>query len=349
MSIAREFHAFETFPALLGSRGLQLQSNIVHLGLWSLGEVVLLALVARQWLRGADVAMHAVGALAWPVLFLKRRGPHNWYLALTKETNSVVAIALASAWMAYMSPPCSSASARVFRDLVTTAAFAAPLGGWEVFVAPAFGWVMQNVFLARAGHESEWSIRHIACIASAVPVGLAALGLQDAVVAMMMRAERKDDRTRDGQHAEIVSRHDEAYTRLPYRLQHTLQLLFNGTLCSAADVSSQEHVSSLSLSLSIALLTAILQVVGTFCIRPSSASRPYHSSAWWRWLQLFDTDSRSLYSPRKFLLMRSQHHYDAACPLFELIRSSPMQLHDSRCATGMECELYRPTRSTRLV
>ncbi len=225
LSVAQEFHAFETFPALFASRGLQLQSNVAHGVLWAACELGLLALTVRRWRSGSDIATLVFGAVALPILFLKRRGPHNWYLALTTETSSVAAIALASTWLICMSPPCSSVSTRLVREIVTTAALAAPLGGWEVILAPAVGWLVQGAFIARAGRESEWSIRHIACIASAVPVALAALGVQDALMARLTR----------------VSLHDDSFARLPYRLQHTLQLLFNGALCSAADVSVRQN------------------------------------------------------------------------------------------------------------
>ena len=95
-----------------------------------------------------------------------------------------------------------------------------PLGGWELVLAPTFGWLAQIAFRWRAGRESDWSVRHIACIIGAVPVGLAALALQDVLLARIMR----------------VVQHDVTPARLPFRLQHTLQLLFNGALCSAADV-----------------------------------------------------------------------------------------------------------------
>jgi hypothetical protein len=204
---------------------LQLQSNVAHGVLWAACELGLIALTAWRWRSGSDISMHAFGSVALPILFLKRRGPHNWYLALTTETSSVTAIALASTWLTCMSPPCVSASTRLFREIVITAALAAPLGGWEVVLAPAVGWFIQNAFIARAGRESEGSIRHIACIASAVPVALVALGVQDAIMARLTR----------------VSLHEDTYTRLPYRLQHTLQLLFNGALCSAADVSIHQN------------------------------------------------------------------------------------------------------------
>jgi hypothetical protein len=118
-----------------------------------------------------------------------------------------------------MSPPCSSAPARVMREVLVTAAFAAPLGGWELLLAPALGWLVQNGLTWRSGREAEWSLRHMAGVLGAVPVGVAVLALQDAV---MSRASQRDV----------------AYLRLPLRLQRTLQLLFNGALCSAADVSA---------------------------------------------------------------------------------------------------------------
>ena len=119
-----------------------------------------------------------------------------------------------------MSPSCPSVSATCLRHLVVTAALATPLGGWELVLAPTFGWLAQIAFRWRAGRESDWSVRHIACIIGAVPVGLAALALQDVLLARIMR----------------VVQHDVTPARLPFRLQHTLQLLFNGALCSAADV-----------------------------------------------------------------------------------------------------------------
>jgi hypothetical protein len=105
------------------------------------------------------------------------------------------------------------------REVFVTAAFAAPLGGWELLLAPALGWLVQNGLTWRAGREAEWSLRHMAGVLGAVPVGMVVLALQDAV---MSRASQRDV----------------AYLRLPLRLQRTLQLLFNGVLCSAADVSA---------------------------------------------------------------------------------------------------------------
>jgi hypothetical protein len=231
------------------------------------------------------LSIHAVGAVALPILFIKRRGPHNWYLVLTTETTSVAAIALASAWMTCMSPSCSSSSVRSVRELVTTATLAAPLGGWEVILAPTFGWLIQDACPSRAGREADWFIRHYACVISAIPVGLAALALQDVILARIMRA----------------SQHDETYARMPYRLQHTLQLLFNGALCSAADVSEQQQNKNEAQPkqnemhpIDSILTPFFFQVVGTFCIRPRTLSCPSHDSAVWRWLPLFSMDSHSL-------------------------------------------------------
>ena len=190
------------------------------MALWSLCEVGLLALASRRWRNGHGIAIHAVGIVSLPILLFKRRGPHNWYLALTSETRSVTAILLASVLMNFMSPSCPSVSATCLRHLVVTAALATPLGGWELVLAPTFGWLAQIAFRWRAGRESDWSVRHIACIIGAVPVGLAALALQDVLLTRIMR----------------VVQHDVTPARLPFRLQHTLQLLFNGALCSAADV-----------------------------------------------------------------------------------------------------------------
>ena len=220
LHFAQEFHAPESFPSLFASRGLQLESNVIHVALWALCEVGLLALASRRWRNGHGVAIHAVGIVSLPILLFKRRGPHNWYLALTSETRSVAAITLASVLMNFMSPSCPSVSATCLRHLVVTAALATPLGGWELVLAPTFGWLAQIAFRWRAGRESDWSVRHIACIIGAVPVGLAALALQDVLLARIMR----------------VVQHDVTPARLPFRLQHTLQLLFNGALCSAADV-----------------------------------------------------------------------------------------------------------------
>jgi hypothetical protein len=283
-------------------------------------EIGLLAITARRWRSGSGLSMHVAGAVALPILFVKRRGPHNWYLALTTETTSVAAIALASAWMTCMSPSCSSSSARSVRELVTTATLAAPLGGWEVILAPSFAWLVQNAFLSRAGREADWSIRHAACVISAIPVGLASLALQDFILARIMRA----------------SQHDVAYARMPYRLQHTLQLLFNGALCSAADVSEQQQnkmkldrkkmsrISVISFSLHF-----FFQVVGTFCIRPRTLSRPRHDSALWRWFPLLNIDSHSLCVHRLFKMCQS------GCPV---ILSPPLQRRYPRCAVGVECE-----------
>lgn len=193
-----------------------------HVIVWSMCEVGLLFLSARRWRSGQGIVAHLVGAVALPILFLKRRGPHNWYLALTTETSSVAAITLASAFMASYSPPSCPASANVSRALAISAALAAPLGGWEVILASAFGLIVENGFARSAGREASWSIRHFARIIGAVPVALAALALQDVLSARILRA----------------SPLDVAYERLPFRLQHTLQLLFNGALCSAADVSA---------------------------------------------------------------------------------------------------------------
>jgi hypothetical protein len=225
LHFAQEFHAPESFPAIFASRGLQLESNVIHVLLWALGWGGLLALALRRWRNGDGTAIHAVGIVSLPILFLKRRGPHNWYLALTSETRSVAAITLASALMNFMSPACNSVSATCLRQLLVTAALATPLGGWEVVLAPTFGWLAQIAFRWCTGRESDWSMRHIACIVGAVPVGLAALALQDVLLTKIMR----------------VSQHDVTPARLPFRLQHTLQLLFNGALCSAADVRHHMH------------------------------------------------------------------------------------------------------------
>lgn len=199
-----------------------MQSNVFHVVVWSICEFGVLFLTCRRWSSGRSVVAHAVGAVALPILFIKRRGPHNWYLALTTETSSVVAIALASAFMSSMSPPCAPAPAGAIRGLAVSAVLATPLSGWEVVLASAVGLLMENGFAWRAGREHNWSIRHIACIVGAIPVGVVALALQDMLVARILRAAPLDF----------------AHARLSFRLQHTLQLLFNGAFCSAADVSA---------------------------------------------------------------------------------------------------------------
>jgi hypothetical protein len=187
---------------------------------WTACEIGLLYLAARRWKYTNSIGMHAVGAVSLPILFLKRRGPHNWYLALTTQTRAVASIAIASAWLTSVSPSCSSAAATFFRELVITAAFAFPSGGRELILAPACGLLVQNALRWRSGQEVDWSFRHVACILSAVPVALTALAVQDSVSARMIR----------------IPQHDGARARLQFRMQHTLQLLFNGALAAAADV-----------------------------------------------------------------------------------------------------------------
>lgn len=276
LSVSHEFHTPETFPALFGSRGLQLQSNVFHVLVWSVCEVGVLVLAARRWTNGRSVAVHAAGAIALPILFLKRRGPHNWYLALTTETSSVVAISLAAAFSSFMSPPGSSAPASVVRVLAISAALAAPLGGWEIILASALGMLAENGFARCAGRDHNWSARHFASIVGAVPVGIAALALQEMLMARILRS----------------SPLDLAHARLPSRLQHTLQLLFNGAFSSAADVRSPRPRVTL-----YSRFLVLPQVVGTFCIRPRANTRPYGGLVWWRWLPLVSIDSSSLYVP----------------------------------------------------
>jgi len=139
-------------------------------------------------------------------------------LAITTQTRSIVALAAASVWLTCTAPPCSSTASRVTRDVLTAAALAAPLGGWELLLAPTLACFMHNAFLWHASRDTAWSSRHVAAVLLCVPVGMSALALQDCLL------------SRAGGGGTAV--------RLHFRLQRTLQLLFNGAFSSAADVSS---------------------------------------------------------------------------------------------------------------
>ena len=161
------------------------------------------------------------------------------------------------------------------REVFVTAAFAAPLGGWELLLAPAVGWLVQNGLTWRAGREAEWSLRHMAGVLGAVPVGVAVLALQDAV---MSRASQRDV----------------AYLRLPLRLQRTLQLLFNGALCSAADVSACQ-LQPLQPLCNLTPPPLPRQVMSCFTpLTPAAPTRPYHAWVWLRYLPDLNVDSHSL-------------------------------------------------------
>jgi len=117
----------------------------------------------------------------------------------------------------------------------------------------------------------------MAGVLGAVPVGVAVLALQDAV---MSRASQRDV----------------AYLRLPLRLQRTLQLLFNGALCSAADVSAY-LLQPLQPPCNLTPLPSLSprQVMSCFTpLTPAAPTRPYHAWVWLRYLPHLNVDSHSL-------------------------------------------------------
>jgi len=81
LHVSRQFHTPESFPALFGSRGLQLQYNAVHAVVCAVCELGLCVLTVKRFsmMSWGGVVVHAAGLVALPALFIKRRGPHNWY------------------------------------------------------------------------------------------------------------------------------------------------------------------------------------------------------------------------------------------------------------------------------